>query len=118
VAAALAHALAAAGVGPLTATSLNRHGEPPARTRAEAARLCPPGDPLAPRLVATGEAGPGPAPTAGLASGGAAGPAPARDGGPVRPSTVVDCTGTPPRVLREGAIGADAIARVLAGGAR
>ena len=38
--ASLARALEAAGVGPITATSLNRHGEPPARTRAEAALAC------------------------------------------------------------------------------
>jgi len=37
---ALARAATAAGIGPLTATSLNRSGEPPARTRAEALALC------------------------------------------------------------------------------
>ena len=39
----------ARGLGPLTATSLNRSGEPPARTRAEAAALCK-GD-AAPQLL-------------------------------------------------------------------
>lgn len=39
-AAALARAATEAGIGPLTATSLNRSGEPPARTRAEAVALC------------------------------------------------------------------------------
>jgi L-threonylcarbamoyladenylate synthase len=69
-AAALARALARAGVGPLTATSLNRAGEPPACSAGEARELCRrhPG----PRLVDPG------------------------DGSPVScaaPSTVVDCTG-------------------------
>jgi L-threonylcarbamoyladenylate synthase len=38
------------------------------------------------------------------------------DGGPARggvPSTVVDCSGEPPRILREGAIGPTAIAALL-----
>lgn len=91
-AAALAAALAAAGRGPLTATSLNRHGEPPARTRAEAAALC------ASDTVMCLDAGPD--------AGAAAGPALA--------STVVDCTGPAPRVLREGAVAVAALARALA----
>ena len=40
------------------------------------------------------------------------------DGGPARggpPSTVVDCSAPTPRILRDGAIGADAIRRTLAG---
>lgn len=40
------------------------------------------------------------------------------DGGPAAggvPSTVVDCTQSPPTVLREGAISSETIARVLAG---
>lgn len=40
------------------------------------------------------------------------------DGGPARggpPSTVVDCSMPTPRILRDGAIGADAIRRALAG---
>jgi len=68
--------------GPLAVTSANRSGEPPARTAAEAAAQL--GDAVA--LVLD------------------AGPAP---GG--LPSTVVDCTTTPPRVLRPGPVPADAI---------
>jgi L-threonylcarbamoyladenylate synthase len=91
-AAALAAALARAGVGPLTATSLNRHGEPPARTRAEAAALCAGSD-----AVACLDAGP----DAGAAS------------GPALASTVVDCTGPAPVVLRAGAVDAAALSRAL-----
>jgi len=90
-AAALAAAVARAGIGPLTATSLNRHGEPPARTRAEAAALCD--------GVACLDAGP----DAGAGAG----------GGAAEPSTVVDCTGAQPRVLRAGAVGRSALARAL-----
>src|SRR4030095_964806 len=39
-ASALAGAAWESGLGPVTATSLNRSGAPPARTRAEAAALC------------------------------------------------------------------------------
>jgi L-threonylcarbamoyladenylate synthase len=88
VAAALAAAAARAGVGPLTATSLNRHGEPPARTRAEAERLCA-GDGDAPLVV--GSEGPD------------------AEGG--EPSTVVDCSSPRPNVLRWGAIDRAALAR-------
>ena len=63
------------GLGRVTATSLNREGESPARDRAEAARVC--GDKIA---MLDGEAG-----------------------GEVA-STVVDVTGSELRVLREGAI--------------
>jgi len=84
----VAAALAAAA-GPLTATSLNRHGEPPARTRAEAERLCAGAD--APLVVAPD------------------GP----DAGGAAPSTVIDLTETPPRVLRWGALGRDALGRVV-----
>ena len=84
----VAAALAAAA-GPLTATSLNRHGEPPARTRAEADRLCAGAD--APLLVAPDGS----------------------DAGGAPPSTVVDLTATPPRVLRAGALDRDAIRRAL-----
>jgi len=86
----VAAALAAAA-GPLTATSLNRHGEPPARSRAEAERLCR--GPDAPLLV--GPDGP--------------------DAGGAPPSTVVDLTGARARVLRAGAISRDALARALGG---
>lgn len=87
---ALARALEARGVGPLTATSLNASGEPPAETRAAARALCAASAAAsAPRLLAGEDAG-----------GGA-------------PSTVVDATGAEPVVLREGAIATDALHRML-----
>jgi len=88
VAAALAAALAAAGAGPLTATSLNRSGEPPARTRAEAERLCAGCD--APWCL------PG-----------------AAEAGGAEPSSVVDCTGARPRLLRAGAVARADLERAL-----
>jgi L-threonylcarbamoyladenylate synthase len=91
VARALAAALARADAGPITATSLNRSGEPPARTRKEARALCA-GAPGAPWLL-DDEAAPAPA---GLAS------------------TVVDCTTPTPRVLRAGAISEHALRDALA----
>ena len=84
VATALARAAEAAGLGPITATSLNRSGEPPARTRDEAVALC------------TGEGAPAVV---------SEGP----DAGASDPSTVVDVSGAEPKVLREGAIPADRI---------
>lgn len=61
-------------VGPLVSTSANRHGEPPCATAAEARAAFP-------RVVVV-------------------------DGGPCdgSPSTVVDCTGTEMRLIREGRI--------------
>jgi L-threonylcarbamoyladenylate synthase len=88
-AAALARAAFAAGLGPVTATSLNRSGEPPARTRAEAEALC----------AGAARGADAPALLAGHwpdAGGGAA-------------STVVDVTGSEPRVLREGALPAGSV---------
>ncbi len=67
-----------AGTGPLTATSLNRSGDLPARTRDEAAKLCGVGA-AAPLLLETE-----------IEAGGEA------------PSTVVDLTGRRPSVLRKG----------------
>jgi tRNA threonylcarbamoyl adenosine modification protein (Sua5/YciO/YrdC/YwlC family) len=64
------------GIGPLTATSLNRSGEPDCTTRATAERLVADAFPLVEGPDAGGEP----------------------------PSTVVDATGGSPRVLREGAI--------------
>jgi L-threonylcarbamoyladenylate synthase len=87
VAAALASLAAARGVGPLTATSLNRAAAPACRTRAEAADCA--GAEI--RLVAGEDAGGGP------------------------PSSVVDATGAEPVVLREGAVSRAAIAAALAG---
>ncbi len=92
LAAALVAALARVGVGPLTATSLNRHGEPPARTRAEATALCRGAE--APRCL-DGPADALPSPGAGL------------------PSTVLDCTGAQPVVLRAGAIAPAELESVL-----
>ena len=86
-AAALVRAAAQRGLGPITATSLNRSGEPPARTHAEARALCARADP-APLLLES-ECG-----------GGA-------------PSTVVDVTGPVPRILRQGAIPASKIERIF-----
>jgi L-threonylcarbamoyladenylate synthase len=85
VAAALAALAAARGVGPLTATSLNRAGEPDCRTRAEAEAWA--GDDVA--LVAGRDAGGGP------------------------PSSVVDATGAEPIVLREGALSRTVLAAAL-----
>lgn len=132
VAAGLARALEEAGAGPVTATSLNRHGEPPADRREEALALGGGGG---------AEAG---GPRHGEASGGKAGSG-ARPGGsapsppalataetlelgapwllaPVdarepagTPSTVVDATGPEPRVLREGAIPRELVEAAWAG---
>jgi L-threonylcarbamoyladenylate synthase len=87
-AAALATLASAQGVGPLTATSLNRSGQPACATRREAEAYCGGQLPL----------------LAGPDSGGA--PA----------SSVVDATGREPRVLRSGTITAAEIAAVWAGG--
>jgi L-threonylcarbamoyladenylate synthase len=86
VAAALAVEALERGVGPLTATSLNRSGEAACRTRAEAEALAGP----ALSLVA--------------------GP----DAGGSEASSVVDARGDAPVVLREGALSARAIAAALA----
>lgn len=93
VAASLARALEAARVGPITATSLNRHGEAPARSRAEAAAACAPADADAPFLF-VGD---------GLDAGGG------------RASTVVDLTARAPVVLRWGALGRDVLLPLLSG---
>jgi L-threonylcarbamoyladenylate synthase len=91
LATALARRLRREGVGPITATSLNRSGAPPARTRAEAESLCG-GEPDQPRLLEV----------KGAESGGDAA------------STVVDLAGPRPVVLRWGAVAADALEPVLA----
>lgn len=90
LAAALARRVAREGIGPLTATSLNRSGEPPARTRSEAARCCD-GQPGSPILMG----------------------APDVEAGGGIPSSVLDLTGSEPRMLREGAITSAEIANVL-----
>jgi L-threonylcarbamoyladenylate synthase len=91
LAAALARRATREGVGPITATSLNRHGEPPARTRADALGLCAGAE--APRLIEV----------EGAESGG--------DGA----STVIDLTGPRPEVLRWGAIGREEVEPMLEG---
>jgi L-threonylcarbamoyladenylate synthase len=85
VAARLAALAARRGIGPLTATSLNRSGERACDTRAEAEALA--GAELA--LVAGADAGAAPA------------------------SSVVDASGDEPIVLREGAVPRAAIAAAL-----
>ena len=89
-AAALARGCERAGTGPVTATSCNESGTPPARTREEALRVCGADERL--RVLAGG-------PDAG---GGVA-------------STVVDLTGPHPRVLRRGALSERALAPLLEG---
>ena len=70
--------------GPLAVTSANRSGQPPARTAAEVAAQ------LGNAVAVILDAGPAP-------------------GG--QPSTVVDCTATPPRILRAGPVSASALAQ-------
>jgi L-threonylcarbamoyladenylate synthase len=90
LAGALARRCEAEGVGPLTATSLNRTGAPPALTRAEA--LAAAGDePRGPRLVEV---------------------AAAEAGGEVE-STIVDVTGERPQVLRWGSLTASELQPML-----
>jgi L-threonylcarbamoyladenylate synthase len=96
----LATALDDAGLGPLTSTSLNRSGSEPA-VDVEAAEVMTSGGPEdgleSPLLFATLESGL------------------VRDAGAERPSSVVDCTGPAPSVLRAGAIEADRLAEIWAG---
>jgi L-threonylcarbamoyladenylate synthase len=91
IASALARRLEENLAGPVTATSLNRTGQPPARDRAQALGAC--GD---------GECDPW------LLDG--AGP----DAGAEPPSSVVDLTGPAPALRREGPVNAAAIAAALA----
>lgn len=76
----LVAAAEASGLGPLTATSCNRSGEPPAQTEAEARALC--------------AAAPGPFVIE----------AGANDAGGAEPSTVLDVVAEPARILREGGV--------------
>ncbi|MCH2172263.1 L-threonylcarbamoyladenylate synthase [Myxococcota bacterium] len=78
------------GSGPVTATSLNRTGDPPARTRSEASILCS-GDEGGPKLLEV----------EGAESGGD------------EPSTVIDLTGEEPHILRWGAIGPEELLPVI-----
>lgn len=88
VASAFAAELARAGVGPVTATSLNRSGEPAARSAGEARALCAGAG--APALLDAGA-----------------------DAGGAPESTVVDLTGRQPVVLRWGAVSRAALAPLL-----
>jgi L-threonylcarbamoyladenylate synthase len=90
LATALARRLRGERVGPITATSLNHSGDPAARTRTEAERLCGISDQQPRLLEVKAEAG-----------GDAA-------------STVIDLTGARPVVLRWGAVASEALAPVLA----
>jgi L-threonylcarbamoyladenylate synthase len=87
---ALARRLRLAGFGPITATSLNRSGEPPAATLGMVRPLCGT-DPDEPRLIDV----------EGAEAGGDA------------ESTVVDATGTTLQVLRWGALPANEIEPVI-----
>jgi tRNA threonylcarbamoyl adenosine modification protein (Sua5/YciO/YrdC/YwlC family) len=90
VAGALARRCEAEGVGPITSTSLNRSGSPPATTAAEAREVV--GDePDGPHVIEW----------QGAEAGGAA------------PSTVVDLTESEPRVLRWGALPPEAVEPLL-----
>ncbi len=80
------------GLGPLTATSFNRSGETPVETRAQAVLLAEAHG--APRVVVLEPSG--------------------CDAFARTPSTVLDLTGTEPRVLRWGAIDEKALAPLLA----
>jgi L-threonylcarbamoyladenylate synthase len=91
LATALARRLRAEKIGPITATSLNRSGDPAARTRADAEQLCG-GEAEQPRLLDV----------KGAETGGDSA------------STVVDLTPPRPVVLRWGAVPADELTPVLA----
>ena len=87
---AIARRLAAAGVGPLTSTSLNQSGAPAAGNVEEAREIC--GSSAGnPRLVAVEGA----------------------EAGGERESTVMDATGAEPRVLRWGAVAQSDLAPFL-----
>jgi L-threonylcarbamoyladenylate synthase len=89
LATALARRLTREGVAPVTATSLNRKGERPARTREHAAALCGDGEDE-PRLLDI-----------------------AAEAGGDEASTVVDATGGEIEVLRWGALSKAALAPFL-----
>jgi L-threonylcarbamoyladenylate synthase len=90
ISAAIARQLAAAGVGPLTSTSLNRSGAPAAGHIEQAREMC--GSSIdTPRLLAVEGA----------------------EAGGQRESTVIDATGAEPHVLRWGAVARSELARFL-----
>ena len=82
LASAFARRLRAEGLGPVTATSLNASGEPPARRLCDATQCCETGGAAPPLLLAVDGA----------------------EAGGEEPSTVLDLAGREARVLREGAI--------------
>ena len=97
-AAELSAAAFARGLGPLTATSLNRHGQPPAGSVEEAHEIVSlrgEQDSTLPRVAILDPAG--------------------TDAFGERPSTVVDLAAPTPRVRRWGAIDADEIEPLLGG---
>ena len=101
-ASALASALGRAGVGPITATSLNRSGEPPVSDAGAARALLRrhPG----PQLLLPLDEGRG--------SAGPEDPGASRRSG-AQPSTVVDCSGPAFVVIRAGAIPEAALAKAV-----
>lgn len=90
LAVALARRLQRAGGGPITATSLNRTGDPPARSADEARALCD-GSREEPRILAVEGA----------------------EAGGDEATTVIDVTGKVPQVLRWGGLGEDALGPTL-----
>lgn len=91
LAAALARRLGRERLGPVTATSLNRAGAAPARSRSDARALCDPEAPDEPHLIEVDGA----------------------EAGGDEASSVVDVSGEVPRVLRWGALGEDELGAVL-----
>ncbi len=91
VAAALSRAARKAGLGLLTATSLNRSGEPPAKTEHEARVICD-ADSIPPHVLSVQFD----APPEGV------------------PSSVLDLAGSVPRILRVGALSAETLYPYLA----
>jgi L-threonylcarbamoyladenylate synthase len=90
LAGAFARRCEAKGVGPLTSTSLNRTGEPPALTRGEVLAVVG-SDPDGPQLIEIEAA----------------------EAGGDTETTVVDVSGTPPQVLRWGSLGSGDLEPVL-----
>ena len=101
IARALALAVHRAALGPLSSTSMNRSGEPPAADRAAAQEL-----------IADREIEESARPLLIAAQAGAI----SDDAGGEIPSSVVDCTGATPRVLRAGAIGRDRLEEIWSRG--
>lgn len=111
----LARAVASAGLGPLTATSLNLRAEAPVKSRSDALRLC--GRAIAGPAGSSGPAGPrgfnGPAGPPGSAEPIVVLPDGGIETGASRPSTVVDLCGSQPRILRAGAVDRASVEEVV-----